>query len=268
MIIVMKPPEGIKEVEQEISEGFDMYQEKKEDVEKTRQNEVEKLKTVVFSQVQETTTVFEDEKIATIYAWYESAMRRGGKAPLGEDSFKYHFFEGGSTTKTYMYGSFDTGFLLGVVKKGIFIPTHNAPKGPFGGISLLKKLAKAEIPVLMAITKDLVDLVKNIPGWTVYPETFPSYFRGEYVEKYIVHNTHPLTKILEEKGVAFAENDSDSDTEIEKEERQLLPHEGDQKDIENQLEEQQNRQMGTQSMHDIIRKEFGWDMFKESELAS
>ena len=188
-------------------------------------------------------------------------MKRGGKEPLDEDSFAYHFFGQGSIVPTYMYGSFETGFLLGVVKKGIFIPTHNAPKGPFGGISLFKKLAKAEIPVVIAITKDLLDLIGNIPGWTLYPDTFPSYFRGEYVEKYIVYNKHPLNKIFEEKGVAFAQDDSDSDVEIPKEEMNAS-----REDIQNQFSEQKTRETG-QSLRDILEKEFGYEVFGESEVA-
>jgi len=135
---------------------------------------------------------FEDqgEEVADrVYDWYQKAMRRRQREPLSKEGFVNHFFRTGSLDPTYMFGDKRRGYLLGFSRQGAFIPTHFAPRGLRGGHDLLEELGGSkDIPVVMAITDDLAEMIKRMPGWQVPGYNFTSSFRGQPVEKQIAHN--------------------------------------------------------------------------------
>lgn len=105
------------------------------------------------------------ETLDSIYKWYESSMRRRNREPLPQTNFQRHFFKDGSLVPTCMYGDQNYGYLLGLRKRGIFIPTHFAPKTLKGGYNLFKELASSrEVPVVTAVTEDLAQTLKKNEG--------------------------------------------------------------------------------------------------------
>lgn len=79
-----------------------------------------------------------EEMIDDIYQWYATAMQRRDREPLEKNRFISHFFKGFSTDPTYLYGDYTSGYLLGIFKNDIFIPTHFAPKTMRGGLGKAK----------------------------------------------------------------------------------------------------------------------------------
>lgn len=131
-----------------------------------------------------------------IYIWYSKAISRRDREPLEEERFINHF-DGGSFDPTYAYGSRETGYLLGFVKYGVFIPTHFAPKNLRGGYELVKNLGDSkDTPAVIALTEDLSSTIQKMPSWHKVDLSFMSMFREEEVEKEIVYNSHPDTKNL------------------------------------------------------------------------
>lgn len=140
------------------------------------------------------------EDVNSLYTQYAIAMRRRDREPLSRERFISHFFENGSIDKTYMYGNPADGYLLGFKKYGIFIPTHFAPTGIKGGYRLFKELAEStDLPVVMAITPDLVATIRKMKGWHELGQSFQSRLGDETVEKEIVYNSHPLVVTLAQK---------------------------------------------------------------------
>lgn len=141
-----------------------------------------------------------DNEIApeVVYSWYEKAMRRRDREPLEEERFVQHFFEHNDSYEYFAYGDSERGYLLGVLKHGVFIPTHFAPKSLRGGVELVKDLGESQdIPSVMAITPDLKDTITKIPTWRNHKlGHFVSMFRDEQVPKEIVYNSHPEVKKL------------------------------------------------------------------------
>jgi hypothetical protein len=139
----------------------------------------------------------DQQHIGEVYDWYAKAMERRGRAPLERDSFEAHFFHGGSYDSTYMYGDQEVGYLLGHTRYGVFVPTHFAPKSIRKGYEMMKRLGGSlETPVVMSITRDLVETIKKMPEWNVIDTSFISSFRGHDSEKMIVYNSHPETRQL------------------------------------------------------------------------
>ena len=162
----------------------------------------------------------EPELIFDIYSWYEAAIERRGREALSRERFTYHFFEHGSTDPTYAFGNREKGFLLGVVKHGVFIPTHFAPKTLRGGYELVQELGEGhDIPAVMSVTEDLKDTIVKMPAWSHFDTSFLSSLRNEAVEKTIVYNKHPdvyhLMAGLLAEYMAEAERDDSYDEERE-----------------------------------------------------
>ncbi|OGG57724.1 hypothetical protein A2853_02755 [Candidatus Kaiserbacteria bacterium RIFCSPHIGHO2_01_FULL_55_17] len=158
-----------------------------------------------------------EDQLGEIYSWYSSAMKRRGLEPLPEGGFMRHFFDGGSLDPTAVYGNSDCGYILGIEKSRLFVPTHLAPRTLTGAYSLLEELgAHKEIPVLMAITQDLARTVSLMPNWQVLDLGTLASFRSNIVKKYIAYNSHPetpklATGLLEE----YAKNTSDPVRQLE-----------------------------------------------------
>lgn len=140
------------------------------------------------------------DDIDSLYAQYATAMRRRDREPLSHERFVSHFFENGSIDETYIYGNPSDGYLLGFEKYGIFIPTHFAPTGIKGGYRLFKELAEStDLPVVMAITPDLVATIRKMEGWHELGQSFESRFGDEKLSKEIVYNSHPfIMKLVKE----------------------------------------------------------------------
>jgi hypothetical protein len=137
------------------------------------------------------------EAVEEIYDWYQKAINRRNREPLSEERFIHHFFEQGSTENIYMFGDMDGGFLLGIMKSEVFIPTHFAPRTMRRGYELLKQLGKGDMPVVLSITDDLAQTIKKMPEWQLEEGIqIPSIFRGEDTKKNIVHNRDPKIKNL------------------------------------------------------------------------
>lgn len=133
-----------------------------------------------------------EEKAKEIFEWYEKAITRRGREALGSANFMYHFFTGGSFEKNYMYGDEDDGYVLGIVRHGVFIPSHFAPRSMRGGYNLIKNLGESqEIPTVLAITDDLAKTIGKMPSWHNLGISFPAVFRDEVHNKQIVYNSHP-----------------------------------------------------------------------------
>ncbi len=132
-----------------------------------------------------------------IYDWYQKAIGRRKREPLEKERFINHFFKGGTLEPACVYGDWKKGFLLGLLKYGVFIPTHFAPKSLRSGYQLMKELEfSKKIPVIIAITEDLAKTLEKMPGWKVLDTKYLSLFRGEEIEKVIIHNSHPEVKNL------------------------------------------------------------------------
>jgi hypothetical protein len=138
------------------------------------------------------------DKAKEIYEWYSKAIRRRDRLPLDEPGFLHHFFDTYSREKKYMYGNNQDGYLLGVTKRGVFVPTHFAPRTLRGGYNLIHNLgASQSIPCVMAITDDLVETIEKMPSWSNAGISFPSWFRNQVQNKQIVYNSHPdMEKLL------------------------------------------------------------------------
>lgn len=134
-----------------------------------------------------------------LYDWYEKAITRRKREPLEYERFMYHFLEGGSYDKPFMYGDgIKRGYLMGFVKKGVFIGTHFAPKGLKGGVKIFEELGKnKELPTLLMVTDDVAKTISRIGGWVVEKWEVPSYFGDEEIKKIVVHNNIPQEKLLE-----------------------------------------------------------------------
>ena len=90
-------------------------------------------------------------------------MRRD-RVPLEYKRFIGHFFEGGSADISYLYGDEEGGYILGVLKQGVFIPTHFAPKILRGGFRLIDQLGyDYGTPTIMATTLDLMKTIIKMP---------------------------------------------------------------------------------------------------------
>ena len=137
-----------------------------------------------------------DDTAEQIYSWYSRAMERRDREPLEPDRFFNHFFGGESTDEVYRYGNHDNGFLLGVGKEGVFIPTHFAPRTLRGGYNLLKELGKGDGPVALFLTEDLADTLAKMPEWKIEDYKFNANFRGEPIKKMLAHNDRPEIKKL------------------------------------------------------------------------
>jgi len=139
-----------------------------------------------------------EEKAREIFDWYEKAITRRNREALGLGSFLYHFFGEGSSEKNYLFGDDHDGYVLGVVRHGVFIPSHFAPRSLRGGYRLIKDLGESqEIPAVLAITDDLAETIKRIPSWHNLGISFPARFRGEVHNKQLVYNSHPnIERIL------------------------------------------------------------------------
>lgn len=132
-----------------------------------------------------------------VYWWYHDAMLRRGRDPLDRDRFLYHFFDGGSSEATYGYGEREDGYLMGVAKYGVFVPTHFAPRTLRSGYELISRLGDdGETPALMVITPDLVDTITKLPSWKFADLSFLSQFRDDSVTKEVVYNSHPNVERL------------------------------------------------------------------------
>ncbi|MFA6322116.1 MAG: hypothetical protein WCX71_01415 [Candidatus Buchananbacteria bacterium] len=182
-----------REISEEIGEGIES---RHDDIETDISPEEEKIPIGL-----ERTDIFyanEGEKAAVdVYNWYHSAISRRKREPLEEGRFMYHFFEGGSTEDNYMYGDSKGGYILGLVRHGLFIPTHFAPKSLRGGYDVLKRLGtNADVPAVMGITDDLAATIKKMPEWIDTGMTFPAWFRGQVEQKHLVRNSHPDSEKL------------------------------------------------------------------------
>jgi hypothetical protein len=123
-----------------------------------------------------------------IYGDYAKAMRMRDREPLEEESFRRHFFMGGSHEKSIAFGSMKDGYLLGSEVNDVFVPTHFAPSGLKQGYRLMKDLVDSDKPTALFITQDLADTVQKMEGWRVLPFKIKTRFRGEDVEKTLVVN--------------------------------------------------------------------------------
>jgi len=141
------------------------------------------------------------KKAEEIYNAYSQAMERKkdshGRIALDQESFMRHFFEGGSFDASFMYGDIEKGFLLGVLKYNIFIPTHFAPKSLRKGYELFKELGDDQLtPAVLMITDDLVQTINKMESWHAIDMTIIQQFMQNDVEKTLVHNNHPDIKQL------------------------------------------------------------------------
>jgi len=218
------PEKEVKKITRdEIVDGLDEYQMNKS----SKEEEIVEEEVVVPKELEGTNKFAEEcgEMIDEIYEWYSKAMsRKEGRWVLEKERFINHFFNGGSLDDTYMFGDSNRGYLLGFSKRGVFMPTHFAPKSIRKGYDLIKELGSSkEIPVVMAITEDLVETIKDIPGWKSVDSSILVNFWNNQYEKQIVYNSHPnieklMPKLLEdcleeEKRLKNqdTENDEDSD---------------------------------------------------------
>lgn len=131
------------------------------------------------------------ELIEDLYDWYSMAMQRRDRKPLYRGNFEDHFFGETGFEENFIYGNPEKGYILGITKAGIFIPTHFAPKTMRGGYELIKKLGEGSIPCVMAVTPDLVDIIKKMPEWHKHDFEYMGSFRYESVKKQIVYNDYP-----------------------------------------------------------------------------
>lgn len=174
--------------QEEIEEGILDYESIKREMQTERESdgETEFVLTTDFLEK------YGQDAAMQIYEWYSAAIQRRDREPLEEERFLGHFFEGGSSEPTFMYGSRDRGYYLGIEKYGVFVPTHFAPKGIKSGYKLTVGLGEdPERPSVMAITEDLRDTIVKLPCWHEFDLSFLSQFRGETIPKKIVYNNHP-----------------------------------------------------------------------------
>ncbi|GEM_PF-1351193 len=175
------------EIESQINEGL---------LEANNEKESSEKKSKEFSLV-DTEEIYKEVSVNDIYSWYSSAMERRGRDPLPQEAFIRHFFENGSTDKTYAFGDKEKGFILGFNKYNVFTPTHFAPKTMRGGYDLFLSLGKSEkIPAVLAITDDLAETLRKMPCWNevIIDKKILSQFHGEVVEKDIFYNSNPEVK--------------------------------------------------------------------------
>lgn len=178
---------------QEIEQGLEDYEFS------LHGEKTDKLDKVIEDNLLQTQDFFDQEGYDVawqIYYWYAKAIERREREPLERESFFHHFFEGGSTDQTYMFGDMEKGFLLGVLKSRVFIPTHFAPRAIRGGYELISQLGTGELPAALAITKDLAETLRKMPEWKVEDIEIPSSFRGEETKKMVAHNRHPQVRVL------------------------------------------------------------------------
>ena len=188
-----------EKIRKEITDGMNEYKDDKNDFENGDYLENEK-EIISGIDLVNTNDFFErngSDSAITVYEWYAKAISRRNREPLDEDRFIYHFFEGGSSETTYMYGDLQRGYLLGYLKYDVFIPTHFAPKNIRTGYDLVKELGGSKkLPCVMAITKDLVATITKFPEWKEFDLNFLSSFREKQERKYIVYNEHPKVQQL------------------------------------------------------------------------
>lgn len=123
-----------------------------------------------------------------IYDNYATAMERRNRVPLSEESFRHHFFEGGSYDEPVIFGDKNNGCILGCKIKGVFVPSHFAPTSFMGGGRLIRNLLKSDIPTALFITEDLKKTIMKMKGWKALPVNIKTEFRGEEVNKVMVVN--------------------------------------------------------------------------------
>ncbi len=195
-------------VQKEIKDGMNEFDEDKLE-DKKAQEKIDSMKMNLAS----TEDFYEkngEQGVELIHDWYSKAISRRDREPLPGENFSNHFFEGGSSDETFMYGNIDKGFLLGYLKHEVFVPTHFAPKNIRGGYDLVKELGSSqELPCVMSITDDLVKTITKMPEWKSYDLSFMSDFRGDDHEKFVVYNEHPKVKQLMMGLLAEYLNDSD-----------------------------------------------------------
>lgn len=186
-----------RELREEIQEGIEVAQNRDE-----VGNDQERMGPM-FEELESTSDFYEyegDEGADEVYDWYQKAMRRRDRQPLERSRFFNHFFGEELFDPNYMFGDKKRGYILGMIRRGVFIPTHFAPKGLRGGYMLMKELGSSEnVPAVMAITDDLAETLKKMPEWHDTEMTFPMYFRDEVQQKHLFYNSHPdIEKLLPE----------------------------------------------------------------------
>lgn len=178
-----------REIKEEIEEGIETV--KNQDETENDQESIDPM----FEELESTSDFYEDEGdegVDEVYDWYQKAIRRRDREPLDSYRFKFHFFREGSTDRNFMFGDKKRGYILGMIRRGVFVPTHFAPKSLRGGYMLMKELGASEnTPAVMAITEDLAETLKKMPEWHDTEMNFPMYFRGEIHQKYLFYNSHP-----------------------------------------------------------------------------
>lgn len=132
-----------------------------------------------------------------IHKWYSDAMQRRNRAALDQDRFESIFAYENYDKSRFAFGSAEKGFLFGDVLNGVFVPSHFAPRTMRGGYEVIRDLGQSpHIPAVMAVTEDLKDTLEKMPSWKVLDFTFIGFFRGQFIPKKIVYNSHPDTEGL------------------------------------------------------------------------
>jgi len=121
-----------------------------------------------------------------VHNWYSDAMctRRNG-SQLTREGFLAHV----SQPQVLAWGDIKMGFIFGEMRKGIFCPSHFAPKSKRAGVALIKSLISSEHEVLFAVPDDLGIMLRKMSGiYHLNSIQFPVCFRNTVCIKSIYTN--------------------------------------------------------------------------------
>lgn len=117
-----------------------------------------------------------EEQYFTIWQQYKNAMeRRRPGSVLSLDRFVNHLLN-----NSYIF-QYNDSYILGQFYRGLFVPSHFAPKNIREGYEALKELKQYD-NVAFAVTKDLEPMLKKL-GYRSLPLSITRQFRGDDVEK-------------------------------------------------------------------------------------
>jgi len=153
----------------------------------------------------------QEGELDQLYDNYTSAMVRRDREPLEHDNFMNHFFAEHQFERV-IFGDNERGHVLGEYRRGVFIPSHFAPKTLRGGYELMRDLGESTtIPTVLGISEDLEKTIRKMPAWKNTGYSYAVMFKGESMKKSIVHNAHPQMKKLLLGLVAEFLSEQDSD---------------------------------------------------------
>lgn len=121
---------------------------------------------------------------AKVYSWYKSAMasRRPG-SELPYDNFCYH------TSSVMAWGDIKQGFIFGEIRKGVFCPSHFAPRTKKSGVRLIKSLMASDYLVAFAVTEDLAVMFRRMENSFNFSNMeFHTVFRNTPCKKVVFTN--------------------------------------------------------------------------------